>query len=212
MRSRYAFRMRLFGLTGGIASGKSAVGRMLRGAGVAVIDADVLAREAVAPGSPGLSDVIARFGPLLDDSGALDRKKLGAIVFADDAARRDLNAIVHPRVGELALLRLAALRESGVDVAVYEVPLLFESGLEGMMDATVLVAAPLDLQRERLKARDGIDDDAANARIAAQMPLDEKRKRATVIIENAGTLDDLARAVRGAWRTLTGAELDVKTG
>lgn len=203
--------MKLIGLTGGIASGKSVVGRMLRAAGVPVIDADQLARDAVAPGSPGLERIVERFGDtMLLPDGALDRKKLGEVVFADDRARRDLNAIVHPRVAELAVERVAALRDAGAPVAVYEVPLLFENGLEGMMDATLLVAASDEVQHRRLMARDGIDDAAARARMNAQMPLAEKRRRATRVLENDGTLDELARQLRAAWRDLAGEDVSFR--
>lgn len=200
--------MLLVGLTGGIASGKSTVGRMLAQAGVPVVDADLLAREAVLPGSAALTAIVARFGPgILLADGGLDRKRLGAIVFTDDAARRDLNAIVHPSVAALAMEKLGALRDAGHAVAVYEVPLLFESGLEGMMDKTLLVALPLDVQRARLMARDGISAAEADARIAAQLSLAEKRKRADVVIENDGTIEELARHLGEAWRELTGTNV-----
>ena len=200
--------MRLIGLTGGIASGKSAVARLLRGAGVPVVDADVLAREAVAKGTEGLAHVVARFGEeMLLDDGDLDRKKLGVVVFHDEAARRDLNAIVHPRVAQLAVATLATLRDAGEQVAVYEVPLLFESGLQRMMDATLLVAAPVDVQRARLRARDGMGNEDADARIAAQMSLDEKRKRATAVVDNAGTLAELALSLRPAWLAVSGMDV-----
>lgn len=197
--------MKIVGLTGGIASGKSAAARVLRGAGVPVVDADELAREAVLPGTPGLADLVTRFGQeiLLPDR-TLDRKKLGALIFGDDVARRDLNAMTHPRIAALAMERLDALRSKGSPVAVYEVPLLFENGLEAMMDATLLIAASETLQLERLMKRDGLDESAARARIRAQMPLEEKRRRATRTIENNGSLDELAHQLRQAWRELTG--------
>jgi dephospho-CoA kinase len=197
--------MKLIGLTGGIASGKSTVGRLLRDSGVLVIDADVLARDAVAPGSEGLAAIRARFGDgVLDADGSLDRKALGAIVFGDDDARRALNAIVHPEVARLAAERLGALREAGHAVAVYEVPLLFENGLDAMMDATILVACPEDVQLQRVMARDGLDESAARSRVAAQMPLAEKRRRARVVIENDGSLDDLKARTAAAWADATG--------
>ena len=200
--------MRLIGLTGGIASGKSAVSRMLQAASVPVVDADVLARDAVAPGSAALRAIAARFGSgMVTPDGRLDRKALGAVVFSDAAARADLNAIVHPAVAALAQERLDALRAQGARMAVYEVPLLFENGLEHAMDATLLVAAPEDLQVRRMATRDALDEDAARARIAAQMPLAEKRRRATAVIENDGTLDDLAHRLRDAWRAVTGDDV-----
>lgn len=199
--------MRLIGLTGGIASGKSAVAHMLRRAGVPVVDADVLAREAVGPGTEALSAIQRRFGPsVLAPDGSVDRKALGALVFADEAARRELNAIVHPAVATLAMARLEALRDQGAPVAVYEVPLLFESGLEGMMDATLLVAAPEAAQISRMGSRDGLDEAAARARMAAQLPLAEKRRRATAVIDNDGTLAELAGRLGEAWRVVTGEE------
>lgn len=201
--------MKLLGLTGGIASGKSTAGRMLARAGVPVIDADVLAREAVAAGSPGLAAVVARFGvDVLDASGALDRKKLGAVVFGDDDARRALNAIVHPEVARLAAERFEALRASGAHAwCVYEVPLLFENGLDAAMDATILVAVDDAVQLQRVMARDGLDEAAARARVRAQMPQDEKRRRATVVVPNDGALADLAENLAAAWQRVTGDAL-----
>ena len=199
--------MKLIGLTGGIASGKSTVGRLLQRAGVDVIDADVLAREAVGVGSVGLAAIRARFGDdVMAADGGLDRKALGAIVFADESARRDLNAIVHPEVARLAADRLTSLRDRGVDVAVYEVPLLFENGLDAMMDATILVACPEAVQLQRLMGRDGLSNDAAHARIASQMPLEEKRRRAGFVIENDGSLDALAAQTARVWREATGLD------
>ena len=147
--------MLLVGLTGGIASGKSTVGRMLARAGVPVVDADALAREVVQQGTAALAAIAARYGPaVLHEDGTLDRKALGAIVFAGDEARRDLNAIVHPGVAALAMARLAALRKASHPAAVYEVPLLFENQLQGTMDKTLLVAVSAEVQRARLMARD----------------------------------------------------------
>jgi dephospho-CoA kinase len=198
--------MKLLGLTGGIASGKSTVGRMIAAAGVPVIDADLLAREAVAPGSPGLAAIVERFGAaVVTAQGELDRRKVGALVFADEVARRALNAIVHPEVARLAAERLEALRVAGAHGwCVYEVPLLFENGLEAAMDATLLVAVPDDVQLRRLMQRDGLDENAARARVRAQMPQDEKRRRASVVIDNDGSLDDLARRLAAAWLQVTG--------
>lgn len=198
--------MKLLGLTGGIASGKSTVGRMLAAAGVPVVDADVLAREAVVPGSAGLAAIVARFGAeILDSHGALDRKKLGTVVFSDDDARRALNAIVHPEVARLAAERFAALRDAGTHAwCVYEVPLLFENGLDAAMNATMLVTVPEDVQLARVMLRDGLSEGAARARIRAQMPQDEKRRRATVVVANDGTPEALGPRLTEAWLALTG--------
>jgi dephospho-CoA kinase len=196
--------MELIGLTGGIASGKSTVARMLRDAGIDVIDADQLAREAVAPGSEGLAQVVARFGEdvLLAD-GRLDRPKLGSIVFGDDEARRALNAIVHPRVGMLAAERTQAVAEAGKRFAVYEVPLLFENRLDAGMAATILVAVDEQTQLRRIQQRDGLDEDAARARVDAQMSLADKRARATYTIENGGPLEETAAQLREVWRQIS---------
>ena len=200
--------MKLVGLTGGIASGKSTVGHMLRDAGVDVIDADVLAREAVAPGSVGLAAVHERFGDaVISSDGTLNRPILGALVFVDDGARRDLNGIVHPEVARLAAERLSALREAGATVAVYEVPLLFENGLDAVMDTTILVACPDDVQLARIMARDHLNEAQAKARVAAQMPLAQKRQRAAIVIENDGDLDQLLSRLRETWPLATGLTL-----
>lgn len=200
--------MDLIGLTGGIGSGKSTVADMLREAGVDVIDADQLAREAVAPGSEGLRDVVARFGAgILDDQGALDRKKLGDVVFQDEEARRALNAIVHPRVAALAAERVQELAAKGRARVVYEVPLLFENGLDAAMRATVVVYVDEDTQLRRLMARDGSGETAARARMSAQMSLEEKRRRASYVIDNRGSREDTARQLREVWRELTGEDV-----
>lgn len=201
--------MLLIGLTGGIASGKSTVARMLAQGGVPVVDADALAREAVLPGSVALSAITSRFGrEVLRADSTLDRKKLGAIVFADPDALRDLNAIVHPRVAALAMEKLAALRDAGHPIAVYEAPLLFENRLEGMMDQTLLVALPLELQRTRLMARERCSAAEADARISVQMSLAEKRERADVVIDNDGDLTQLARRLTQAWREMTRSDVE----
>ncbi len=200
--------MKLIGLTGGIASGKSTVGRMLAKAGVAVVDADQLARDAVAPGTSALSAIVERFGrDLLTDGGTLDRAKLGSIVFTNNEARAALNAIVHPAVGQLAAETLDAIRQRGDAVAVYEVPLLFENGLEQMMDATILVACDDDLQLRRVMQRDHLDEAAARARVSAQMSLAEKRTRTPFVVENDGSLADLAARTAEVFAAASGLRL-----
>lgn len=190
--------MKRIGLTGGIASGKSTVARMLAERGVPVIDADRLAREVVEPGTEALAAIAARW-PQVVREGRLDRKALGAIVFADPGERRALEAIVHPAIRRESERRMAALEAEGVPLAVYEAALLIENGLDRVLDATVLVAAPEEVQVERLVARDGLDPEAARARIAAQLPLAEKRKRATFVIENDGDLATLRERVDRVW-------------
>jgi dephospho-CoA kinase len=184
----------LFGLTGGIASGKSAVAARLRARGVPVIDADALARDAVAVGSQGLAAVVRTFGEgVLSPEGALDRKKLAAIVFGDDEKRAALNAIVHPRVAARTLEAAADLRDAGHALACYEAALIVENGVADAFRPLIVVAAPEDVQVERVCLRDGSTAEEARARIAAQLPLAEKVRAADFVIENTGSLADLGR-------------------
>lgn len=186
--------MHLFGLTGGIASGKSSVAARLRERGVPVVDADALAREAVAPGTAALAAIVDAFGAeVLCPDGTLDRKGLAEAVFADDEKRRALNAIVHPEVGRLTLEASSALRARGEPLACYEAALIVENGLADAFRPLVVVSAPEALQVARARARDGATEDAARARIRAQMPLADKIAAADHVIENTGSLDDLRR-------------------
>jgi len=181
--------MRLFGLTGGIGSGKSTVARRFRERGLPVIDADDLARRAVASGTDGLRRVVERFGnDVLGADGALDRKKLARIVFTDEDSRRALNGIVHPVVGMLAAESARELEARGEPLACYEVPLLFEGGLEAALRPVVVVFAPVEQQVARTVARDGCSEEEARARIRAQMSLAEKAARADYVVENSGSL------------------------
>jgi dephospho-CoA kinase len=184
--------VRVIGLTGGIASGKSTFADALRARSVPVIDADALARAAVAPGTAALAEIAREFGAgVLARDGALDRKKLGAVVFADAAARRRLEAITHPAVREAVAEETARLAAAGHPLAFYDVPLLYEVGLERLLDSVVVVWVPPDVQRARLRARDGIGAAAADARLAAQLPIDEKAARADFVVENTGAPADL---------------------
>jgi dephospho-CoA kinase len=188
--------LKVFGLTGGIASGKSSVAALLRERGVPVVDADELAREAVAPGSDGLAQVLATFGgDLLAADGSLDRKRLGALVFTDESARKRLNALTHPIVRRLSQERFVELERQGVSLAAYDVPLLFEVGLDAALRPVVLVAASERTQLERIAARDGLSEPEARARIAAQLPLAEKRRRADYVLENDGSRAELSAQV-----------------
>ena len=186
--------MHLFGLTGGIASGKSVVAARLRARGVAVIDADQLARDAVAAGTAGLAEVVKAFGAgVLAADGALDRKKLAAEVFADDGKRKTLNGIVHPVVTMLTFKRAAELRDEGRVLACYEAALIVENGVADAFRPLVVVAAPEDVQIARACARDGASEGDVRGRLRAQMPLGEKVRVADFVIENAGSLADLER-------------------
>ncbi len=186
--------MHLFGLTGGIASGKSTVAARLRARGVPVIDADEVAREVVAVGTAGLRAIVEAFGEgVLGPDGTLDRKELGRIAFADDAARRRLNAITHPLIGQRTAERAAELGRSGEPLACYEAALLVENGLAEMFRPLVVVACPESVQVARLRARDGVSEDDARARIRAQMPLAQKVAAADDVIDTSGSLADVAR-------------------
>jgi dephospho-CoA kinase len=194
--------LRLYGLTGGIASGKSTVSRMLRELGAHVLDADAIAREVVEPGTPGLAEVAARFPGVLGPDGRLDRARLGARVFADPAERAALNALLHPRIGAAFLQKTQALAEQGVERVLYDAPLLIENGLHAGMDGVLLVWVPRELQKQRLMARDGLDAQAAEARLAAQLPLEEKRRHATWIVDNTGDLISTRAQVEEVWRAM----------
>lgn len=182
--------VKIYGLTGGIASGKSTVAALLRRHGITVVDADAVARDVVAPGKPALEDIRARWPQVVGPDGTLDRKALGDIVFTDPQARRALEAITHPRIAEESGRRLQEAAERGEPLAFYEAALLVENGLAGGFDGLVVVSVPAAVQLERLRRRDGLDEPAARARIAAQLPLSEKVKQATHVIDNTGTPDE----------------------
>jgi len=194
--------MRTVGLTGGIGSGKSTVSAMLRELGATVIDADQVARDVVAPGSPALQDIARRFPGVVDAQGRLDRAALAARVFADPSERRALEAITHPRIRAEVARRQQALARSGVPVAIYDAALLIENGLHHGLDGVILVSAPEAVQRARLAARDGLDEAAVSARLAAQMPLADKRVHATWEVDNGGTLEETRTQVQRIWEEI----------
>lgn len=184
--------MRVFGLTGGIASGKSTVAKIFEREGVPVIDADVLAREVVEKGTPGLAAIVDAFGvEVLQADGELDRKKLAAVVFADGSKRAQLNAIVHPLVAQASAARVAELEKQGVSLACYDAALLVERGLADAFRPLVVVAAPRNLQRVRLILRDGASEAEADARLDAQAPVEAKIAAADVVIWNDSDLSTL---------------------
>ena len=185
----------ILGLTGGIASGKSAVARELTRLGALVVSADGLAHQAMEKGTPGWEEVRDAFGHwVLGPGGEIDRARLGQIVFNDEKARRRLEGILHPRV----IQRMEAItrdKEGDNGLLVFEVPLLFEAGLEDMFDQVWVVAVDGETQAERLMARDGLTEAEAQARIEAQMPLAEKRQRADAVIDNSGGIEDTKEQV-----------------
>jgi len=192
----------LVGLTGGIGSGKSTAARMLQERGAVVFDADVLAREAVAPGTDGHRAVVERFGAdVLAPGGELDREALASVVFADPAARRDLEAIVHPEVRRLFAEGSEAYHDTD-RVVVLSAPLLVETGMHSAFDVLVVVAVPVEVQVERLMRDRGMSEDAIRARIGAQAPLEDKAAVADILLDNEGTLEDLERQVGRIWADL----------
>ena len=189
------------GLTGGIASGKTAVSDALAARGAVIIDADLLAREVVEPGTPGLAAVVERFGAeVLTGDGVLDRAALGTVVVADPTARRDLEAIIHP-----AVRARAAAIEAAADpdaVVVHVIPLLVETGQQADFDLLVVVDVAPEVQRERLQRRNGLDTDAAEARIAAQASRADRLSVADVVLDNSATPADLIDQVDSLWPDL----------
>jgi len=195
--------MLLIGLTGNIASGKSEVARMLAERGATLIDADVLAREAVRPETQALKDIVKRWGKdVLKKDGSLDRAALRQIVFADQDELDALNRIVHPGVTRLRDREIARAKERGDQIVVCVIPLLFERNLVEEFDAIVLVDAPRPLRLERMVATRGVEETDAMNMIASQMPAELKRARADYVIENTGSLEDLERDVDALWSSL----------
>lgn len=196
----------MVGLTGGIGSGKSAVTRLLAEHGAVVVDADLVAREVVEPGTEGLAQVVAEFGEqVLRPDGTLDRPALGALVFADPAKLAALNTIVHPLIGQRTA-ELLAQAQAGATVLVHDVPLLVESHLAEAYDAVVVVTADPETQLHRLTTLRGMSEQEARQRIAAQAPLADKLAVATHVISNDGPIEDLAPQVDRLWADLTAEE------
>ena len=186
----------LVGLTGGIATGKSHVRARFESLGIPTVDADILARDAVAPGSAGLAAVVHRFGTeVCDADGTLNRRKVGAIVFRDPQARRDLEQIVHPYVREMTERWFASLDPQRVPFAVADIPLLFEGRREADFEAVIVTACEPATQLNRLMARDGLGEAEARQRIAAQWPLQKKVAKADYVVRTDGSLDDTNRQV-----------------
>jgi dephospho-CoA kinase len=204
------------GLTGGIAAGKSVVSRRLAERGAAVVDADLLAREVVAPGTPGLAAVARRFGPaVLASDGSLDRQALGALVFSDPGARRDLEAVTHPAVRELSRLRMAeAVADDPARVVVYDVPLLVETRGAGEFDVVVVVHAPAEDRVARLVQLRGMTEEEARRRVAAQAGDDERLAVADLVVDSSGSLEQTlqqADAVLDRLRSLSAAKAAAAT-
>ena len=196
--------MKIVGLTGGIGTGKSTVSAMLRDLGATVIDADEATRAVQARGSEGLRQLVAEFGEgILTAGGELDRARLADIAFNDPEARQRLNAIVHPLVRLWMAERQQEAVERGDPLVVMDIPLLFEARGAGAFETVLLVYAPEELQLRRLVELRGMPEAAARARMAAQLPIEEKRRLATHVIENTGSLDELRGRVERVWRELS---------
>ncbi|WP_217596312.1 dephospho-CoA kinase [Cohnella sp. GbtcB17] len=192
------------GLTGGIATGKSTVARMLVARGAALVDADRIAREIVEPGQASLARIAERFGDrVIQADGTLDRRLLGTIVFADADERKALEAITHPAIRELMRERIAALEAERPDrLVVADIPLLYESGLQHLYEGVMVAYVPREVQRARLIGRDGLSPEEADKRIEAQMDIEEKRRLADYVIDNSGSLADTEAQLDRFWRSL----------
>lgn len=192
------------GLTGGIASGKSTVLARFKVLGAPVIDADIVAREVVEPGTEGLKKIIEHFGrDYIRDDGTLDRAKLGQLIFTDDTKRVALNNILHPLINARMRQQMQHFEKIYADVpVVVDIPLLIENKLMGLFDRVIVVYVPKPLQIERLMARNGLSEAEAKQRIQAQMPLDEKRQYADYVVDNSGEVENTRRQVDRIWSSL----------
>lgn len=200
--------MKVIGLTGSIASGKSTVAAMLRNSKIIVIDADDLARQVTLQNSPCFSEIVKHFGPrVLSPDGNLNRKVLADIVFNNPKALRDLEKIIHPAIEVLRLEEIKRAQEEGREVVVYMAPLLLEKNIEAEMDKTILVIAPEELQINRLIERDGMSKEEAKKRLGIQLSNEEKMHRADEIIINDGTLAELFTKLQKIWKRLCNSEL-----
>jgi dephospho-CoA kinase len=204
--------MKTVGLTGGIACGKSTVAALLRARGVPVLDADQASRQVTAPGSPALAEIAARFGAdLIGPDGALDRKALGARIVGDPEARRALEAITHPRIFAALEAGIAALADQGHPVGVIEAALMVETGSDRRYDALLVVRASPEVQVQRLISREGGAEAQARAWLAAQMPVADKAKLATAVIDNDGDRAALEASTDRAWGVIR-SKLGLSTG
>jgi dephospho-CoA kinase len=194
--------VKLIGLTGGVGSGKSTVATMLRELGAVVVDADEASHAVYEPGTPGFEAVVGEFGDYYVSDGHIDRQRLGELIFKDAASRRRLNAIVHPLVRDWMAARTIEAVEKGTQVVIQDVPLLFENGLEPLFSSVVLVYVPEEMQLARLVEGRGFTPERARAVIATQVPIEEKRRRAHIVIDNSGTPEQTRVQVEQLWARL----------
>jgi dephospho-CoA kinase len=193
----------ILGLTGNIASGKSTIAKELVRKGAQIVDADLLAREVVQPGHPTLQAIATAFGAeVLTATGELNRERLGALIFASDDARLQLNALMQPAIAALAQERLSALHARGVSLVIYDVPLLYEVGAEAYVDRVLLIRIDPQIQLKRLMKRNALSEIEAQQRMAAQMPQEEKAARADYVIDNSGSLEQTLAQLESFWGKL----------
>lgn len=199
-------KIKVIGLTGGIATGKSSVALFFSERGIPVIDADQLARDAVLPGSPALEQIISLFGrEVLTEDGVLDRKRLAAVIFSDPVKRRTLEDIIHPEIRKLAEERIAQAASAGHQRLIYMAPLLIEAGVTDRVDDIWVVTVRPEVQLERLMRRDGITREQAERMVGSQMPLFEKERHGSVVIDNSGTEAETRMALETIWAKETGS-------
>jgi dephospho-CoA kinase len=194
----------IFGLTGGIATGKSTVAEMLQRHGAVIVDADKVARQVVEPGEEGLKRIASVFGDeVISREGTLDRPALGRIIFHDEKARRKLNELLHPLIMDKMRRDTEKVRQTEPHaVIIWDVPLLIEEKMTDLVDEVILVYVPQQVQLARLQARDHLDNDEAAARLAAQLPIDEKKRWADYVIDNSGTREETEMQVARLWSEL----------
>ncbi len=198
--------MQVIGLTGGIATGKSTVSAILKKAGAVIIDADRIAREVVKKGLPAYREIVENFGEtVLLSSGEINRSVLGDLIFNDPRKKQLLNRIVHPHVRRETSRRLKDMENSSPDtIAVLDIPLLFEAEMHKDLSEVIVVYAPEHIQIKRLMKRDNISEADAVARVRSQMPIEEKKNRATIVIDNSGTMEDTRKRTLEIFKTLKG--------
>lgn len=195
--------MKVIGLTGGIATGKSTAATILRELGASIVDADELAREIVRPGQGAWREIVNAFGSrILRADKTIDREKLRRTIFQDEQARRRLESITHPRIRALAKQKIKKLAAEGAQIIIYDVPLLFENQVHHWLRPVILIACDSAIQKRRLQQRDGLSEREIEQHLSAQMPLGEKRKLADFVIENDGDLRELKRQVREVWEKI----------
>lgn len=187
----------IIGLTGGIGTGKSTVSKMMRGHDWVIVDADVIARQVVEPHEPAFEAIVKAFGDdvVSEETGTLDRETLGQLVFNDQEKRDLLNSIVHPAVREAMAMEAEEAKDYGAEVVVMDIPLLIESDLFHLVERTVLVYAPEELQIQRVMERNGLSEEDVRARLRAQLPIDEKKQRVDDVIDNSGSIEELEAEV-----------------